>query len=139
MHVFSSQADIIRTDKTVQSVLCLAWCCEVDSCHQRVQTSYFLSATVLSRQKSSSHRRDKHDTDSIVLSGQAWLCELVIWRLCAEGRPFVLLPFPPVNSSFAVITRQSISDSAPGAAARCLFTLSICYAYSIVHGYYVKT
>ena len=46
-----------RHYKTVLSVLCLTWRCELDNCYQRVQTSYFPSATVLSCRESNSHHR----------------------------------------------------------------------------------
>ena len=45
-----------RHDKTVLSVSCLMCRCELDDCCERVQTSNFLSATVLSCRESSSHR-----------------------------------------------------------------------------------
>ena len=42
------------------------------------QTSDFQSATVLSCRKSNSHRRSGRDTDSMVLSGLTWRCELAV-------------------------------------------------------------
>jgi len=67
-----------RYDKTVVSVSCLAWRCELDNCYWRVLTSNFLSATVLSCRESSSHRRGRQDADRTVLSGLVWQCELGI-------------------------------------------------------------
>jgi len=68
-----------RHDKTVLSVSCLAWRCELDHCSERVQTSNFLSATVLSCRESNSHRRRGCDTDRTVLSCLAWRCELAFY------------------------------------------------------------
>ena len=45
-----------RHDKTVLSGSCLVCRCELDDCCERVQTSNFLSATVLSGRESNSHR-----------------------------------------------------------------------------------
>jgi len=67
-----------RHDKTVLSVSCLAWRCELNNCYQRVQTSHFLSATVFSCRESNSHYRGRHDADRIVLLGLARWCELGI-------------------------------------------------------------
>jgi len=60
-----------KHDKTVLSVSCLvtlACRCELDDCSERVQTSNFLSATVLSCRKFNSHRRSGRVTDKTVLS-----------------------------------------------------------------------
>jgi len=65
-----------RHDTTVLSVLCLVWRCELDTCYQRVQTSDFSSATVLSCREYNSHRRSGRGTDKTVLSRLAWQCEL---------------------------------------------------------------
>jgi len=54
---------------------CLVWPCEVDNCCWCVQTSNFLSATILSRRESRSHRRSGRDGDRTVLSCLAWRCE----------------------------------------------------------------
>ena len=67
-----------RPDKTVLSVSCLAWWCKLDDCSERVQTLYFLSATVLSCRESNSHRRIGRDTKKTVLSRLTWRCELGI-------------------------------------------------------------
>ena len=48
----------------------------MDDCSGRVQTSDFLSATVLSCRESSSRRRSGRDADKTVLSCLAWRCEL---------------------------------------------------------------
>jgi len=64
-----------RHDKAVLSVSCLAWRCELDNCPERVQTSDFLSATVLSCRESNSHRRGGRDTYKTVLSCLACRCE----------------------------------------------------------------
>jgi len=72
------RADSIHTatpDTTKQSCLCRFWC-ELDDCSERVQTSNFLSATVLSCRESNSHRQSGRDTDKTVLSCLAWRCEL---------------------------------------------------------------
>ena len=60
-------------EKTVLSLLCLACRCELDHCSERVQTSNFLSVTVLSCLESNSHRQSRHNTDktSFVVSGVA--------------------------------------------------------------------
>ena len=71
--LFTSPA---RHDKTVLSVLCLLCRCELDDCSERVQTSNFLSATVLSCWEANSHRRSGRDTDKTVLSCLAWRCKL---------------------------------------------------------------
>jgi len=72
------RADSIRTrhDKTVLSVSCLAWRCELDNCYWRAQTSDFLSATVLSCRECTSHRRGRRNTRRTFLSGLAWRYEL---------------------------------------------------------------
>ena len=58
----------------------------MDNCSERVQTSDLLSATVLSCQESSSHRRNGRDTDKTVLSScLAWRCELAS-RACRDIR-----------------------------------------------------
>ena len=67
-----------RRDKTVLSASCLMCRCELDDCSERVQTSNFLSATVLSYWESNSHRRGRHHTDGTVLSCLAWRCELAL-------------------------------------------------------------
>ena len=67
-----------RHDKTLLSASCLVCRCELDDCSERVQTSNFLSATVLSCRKSNSHRRSGRDTDKTVLSCLAWRCELAL-------------------------------------------------------------
>jgi len=48
-----------RHDKTVLSASCQACRCEWDNCSERVQTSNFLPATVLSCRGSNSHRRKR--------------------------------------------------------------------------------
>jgi len=64
-------------DMTRQSCLsCLVCWCKLVHCSERVQTSIFLSATVLSCRKSNSHRRSGRETDKSVLSCLAWRCEL---------------------------------------------------------------
>ena len=68
-----------RHDKTVLSVSCPVCRCEFDDCSERVQTSNFLSATVLSCRESSSHRRSGRDTDKTVWSCLAW------WRCDSSG------------------------------------------------------
>jgi len=65
-----------RHDKTALSMSCLVCRCELDDCSERVQTSNFLSVTILSCRESSSHRRSGRDTDKTVLSCLAWRCEL---------------------------------------------------------------
>jgi len=55
-----------RHDTTVVSVSCLVCRCELDDCSERVQTSDFLSATVLSFRESNSYRRRRQD--SLVVS-----------------------------------------------------------------------
>jgi len=52
--------------------------CEVSNCCQRVQTSNFLSATVLSCRESNSHRRSGRGTDKTVLSCLAFRCGLAL-------------------------------------------------------------
>ena len=61
-----------RDDKTVLFASCLVYQCELIDCGERVQTSYFLSATVLSCRESNSHRRSGRDLDKTVLSCLAW-------------------------------------------------------------------
>jgi len=68
----------IRQDKMVLSMSCLVCRCELDDCSERIQTSDFLSVTVLSCRESSSHHRSGHDTDKTVLSCLAWCCELAL-------------------------------------------------------------
>jgi len=72
----SSHRRHTRYDKTVLSVSFLVCRCELDDCSERVQTSNFLSATVLSCRESSSHRQSGHDTDKTVLSCLEWWSEL---------------------------------------------------------------
>ena len=79
----------IGRDKTVLSVSCLVCRCELDDCCERVQTSNFLSATVLSCRGSNSHRRDGRDTDKTVLSCLAWRCELALTNTTRTTRPCV--------------------------------------------------
>ena len=62
-----------RHDKTVLSASC-----ELDDCSERVQTSNFLSTTVLCCRESNSHRRSGRDTDKTVWSCLAWRCELIV-------------------------------------------------------------
>ena len=59
-----------RHDKTVQSVSCLVCRCELDNCSERVQTSSFLSATVLSCRESkfTLPKRTRHRQDIFVVS-----------------------------------------------------------------------
>jgi len=76
----SSHHHHTRHDKTVLSVSCLVFRCELDDCSERVQTLNFLSATVLSCRESNSHRRGGRDTDKTVLSCLAWRCELAFKR-----------------------------------------------------------
>jgi len=68
---------------------CLVCRCEVDDCSERVQTSNFLSATVLSCRQSNSHLRRGHDTDKTVLFCLAWRCELAViegqWMTRSRG------------------------------------------------------
>ena len=63
-----------RHDKTVLSVSRLVCRCELDDCSERVQTSNFLSVTVLSCRESNSHRRSGRDADKTVLS-----CMATVW------------------------------------------------------------
>ena len=51
--------------------------CELNDCSERVRTTNFLSATVLSCRESNSHRRSGRDADKTVLSCLVWRCE---WR-----------------------------------------------------------
>jgi len=54
---------------------------------ERVQTSNFLSATVLTCRESNSRRRSGRDSDKTVLSCLAWRCELALSSLrmkCSE-------------------------------------------------------
>jgi len=60
------------------SVSCLAWRYELDSYYKRIQTSNFLSATVLNCRQSNSHHRSGRDTEKTVLSCPAWRCELAL-------------------------------------------------------------
>ena len=76
-----------RHDKTVLSVSCLVPRCELDDCSERVQTSIFLSATVLSRWESNSHRRSGRDTDKTVLSCLVWRCELALGNHVLDDSP----------------------------------------------------
>ena len=94
-----------RHDKTVLSVSCLVWRCELDDCSERVQTSNFLSTTVFSCRESSSHRRSRRDTDKTVLSCVAWRCELALTRRMRCGlimmtRPDTLAFRSPQSSVF---------------------------------------
>jgi len=79
-HLSGCRADSIDTatpETTKQFCLsCLAWTCELHNCYERVQTSTFLSATVLSCRESNSHSRSGRDIDKTVLSCLAWRCEL---------------------------------------------------------------
>ena len=59
---------------TVLSVSCPVCRCELDHCCECVQTSNFLSATVLSCRKSNSRRRSGRDTDKTVSSCLARRC-----------------------------------------------------------------
>ena len=67
-----------RHNKTVLSLSCLMCRCKLDECAKRVQSSSFLSATVLSCREYNSHRRTGRDTDKTVLSCLAWRCELAM-------------------------------------------------------------
>ena len=67
-----------RHDKTIVSVSCRARRCELDNCSERVQTSNFLSATVLSCGESNSHHQNERNTDKTVLSCLVWQCELAL-------------------------------------------------------------
>ena len=55
-----------RHDKTVLSVSCLAWRCELDNCSERVQTSNFLP---LSGMQFTPPMRTRHRQNSFVVSG----------------------------------------------------------------------
>ena len=59
--------------------------CELDNFSERLQTSNFLSATVLSCRDSSSYRQSGRDTEKTVLSCLAWRCELASSRHTAAG------------------------------------------------------
>ena len=65
-------------DKTVLSASRLECRFELEDCSERVQTSHFLSATVLSCRESNSHHRSGRDTDKTVLSSLAWRCEFAL-------------------------------------------------------------
>jgi len=67
-----------RHDKTVLSLSCRVCRCGLDDCCERVQTSDFLLATVLSCRESVSHRRSERDADKTVLSCLSWRCELAL-------------------------------------------------------------
>ena len=68
-----------RYDKTVLFMSCLLVCrCELGDCSECVQTSNFLSVTVLSCRECNSHSRSGRDTDKTVLSCLAWRCELAL-------------------------------------------------------------
>ena len=67
-----------RHDKTIVSVSCRVRRCELDNCSERVQTSNFLSATVLSCGESNSHHQNERNTDKTVLSCLVWQCELAL-------------------------------------------------------------
>ena len=70
------------------------WRCELDNnCSECVQSSDFLSATVLSCRESSSHRRSGRDKDRTVLSCLAWRCELVL-RECSQRTNWTELNWP---------------------------------------------
>jgi len=75
-------------------VSCLVCQCELDDCCERVQTSNFLSATVLSCRESNSNRRSGRDTDKTVLSCLAWRCELAL-RLIHSTRTEQVNPVTP--------------------------------------------
>jgi len=62
-----------RHDKMILSVSCLVCRCELDDRSERVRTSNFLSATVLSCPETNSHRRSGRDADKTVLLCLAWL------------------------------------------------------------------
>jgi len=53
-----------RHDKTVLSVSCLVWRCELYDCSERVQTSDFLSATVLRCRGNPIHTADADATQT---------------------------------------------------------------------------
>jgi len=80
-HLSGCRADSIHTaipDTTRRSCLsCMVCRCQLGDCSERVQTSNFLSATVLSWE-SNSHRRSGRDTDKTVLSCLAWRRELTL-------------------------------------------------------------
>ena len=76
----------IRQDETVLFVSCPVCRCESD---ERVQTSYFLSATVLSCRESGSHRRSGRDTDKTVFSCELAFtveCGVCVERAAGRGR-----------------------------------------------------
>ena len=67
------------TTRTVLSAQCLARRCELDDCSERVQTSSFLSATILSWSgiEFTSPERTRHRQDSSVVSGG-----VAVWISC---------------------------------------------------------
>jgi len=73
----------------------------MDDCSERVQTSHFLPAIVLSCRESNSHHRSGSDTDKTVLSCPARRCELLL----AVNRP-------PIGRKESGITRTAVGGGA---------------------------
>jgi len=70
-----------RHDKTVLSVSCRVYWCELYDCSERVHTSNFSVGDSLQLScESNSHRRSGRDADKTVLSCLAWRCELASRR-----------------------------------------------------------
>ena len=91
---------LVGHNKTVLSVSCLVYRCELDYCSKRVQTSNFLSATVLSCRECNSRRRSGRNIDTTVrisfkttMVGTNKRLALPIWHLVGQ------MPYLPVMFS----------------------------------------
>ena len=121
-----------RHTPTLNAVVCR---CELDDCSERVQTSNFLSATVLSCRKSNSYRRSGRDTDKTVLSCPAWRCELTL-KQCISSvhlRQLIIVIiwyFAPPPSNFTpscILCPQSYQTNASAAGQSVLRCISTGY------------
>ena len=111
-----------RHDKTVLSVSCLVCRCELDDCCERVQTSNFLSATVLSCRESSSPRRSGRNADKTVLSCLAWRCELALSRVVRRTAARHRLLLRGLSSQWSgddIVCRGAVKSSAAGSRRLC--------------------
>ena len=93
------------------SVSCLAWRYELDSYYKRIQTSNFLSATVLNCRQSNSHHRSGRDTEKTVLSCPAWRCELALRLKRATTCTTIRHRMPHVSLSLSERRRILLTSS----------------------------
>ena len=111
-----------RHTPTLNAVVCR---CELDDCSERVQTSNFLSATVLS-----SPKRTRHRQDSFVVSGVAvWINFKAVHLVCpsatADNCDHLILCPPPNFTPSCILCPQSYQTNASAAGRsvrRCIST-----------------